>query len=225
MSSEQAKTGEGATAQEGAHPGAHQGRLYVVSAPSGAGKTSLVRALLKADPELRLSVSYTTRAPRPGEIDGEHYHFVDSATFDRMIEQGAFVEYARVFDNAYGTAEATLREVLEGGQDLLLEIDWQGARQVRERLPEAVSIFIMPPSLQALEERLRGRGQDAEAVIARRMAQAKDELAHHDEYDYLIVNDDFDQALRDLKVVLTAERLRQPRQARHHHQALMTMLA
>lgn len=200
------------------------GTLFVVSAPSGAGKTSLVRALLEADPGIRLSVSYTTRAPRPGEIDGEHYHFVDGARFETMVAQGAFVEYARVFDNAYGTAEAALREVLEQGQDLLLEIDWQGARQVRERLSEAVFIFIMPPSLEALEVRLRGRGQDTETVIARRMAQARDELSHHDEYDYLIVNDVFDRALRDLQAIVTAERLRESRQACRFQATLMAML-
>jgi guanylate kinase len=201
-----------------------RGTLFVVSAPSGAGKTSLVRALLDQDPLLKLSTSYTTRAPRPGEVDGEHYYFVDHARFDEMIAGGALVEYARVFDNAYGTAEASLREVVGAGDDLLLEIDWQGARQVRERMPEAVSIFILPPSLSALESRLRGRGQDSDEVIARRMAQARDELSHFDEYDFLIVNDRFETALSELAAVVTAERLRLNRQRRHHAAMLAELL-
>jgi guanylate kinase len=212
------------------HPSSAQsalaaGTLFVVSAPSGAGKTSLVRALLQVDPALRLSVSYTTRAPRPGEVDGEHYHFIDAGGFDAMVADGAFVEYARVFGNAYGTAESALRAVLERGEDLLLEIDWQGARQVRERLPEAVSVFVMPPSLAALEQRLRGRGQDSDTVIAERMARACDELSHYPEYDYLVVNDDFDTALGQLAAIVTAERLRQSRQALLHRDDLAAMLA
>ncbi|MGB5833149.1 MAG: guanylate kinase [Thiohalocapsa sp.] len=202
------------------------GTLFVVSAPSGAGKTSLVRALLdEFDPKLQLSVSYTTRAPRAGELDGEHYHFVDASTFDAMVADGAFVEYARVFDNAYGTAEPALRQVLESGDDLVLEIDWQGARQVRERIPEAVSIFIMPPSLSALERRLRGRGQDKDDIIAGRMARARDELSHYPEYDYLIVNDCFETALLQLRSIVVAERLRQPRQALVYDADLTAMLA
>lgn len=200
------------------------GTLFVVSAPSGAGKTSLVRALLEIDAGLQLSVSYTTRESRPGEIDGEHYHFVDIGTFDAMVADGAFVEYARVFDNAYGTAESALRRVIGRGDDLLLEIDWQGARQVRERIPEAVSIFVMPPSLAALEERLRGRGQDSDVVIAGRMARARDELSHYSEYDYLIVNDRFDAALAQLQAIVIAERLRQPRQAALQGADLASML-
>jgi guanylate kinase len=202
-----------------------RGTLFVVSAPSGAGKTSLVRALLEQDPRIRLSTSFTTRAPRPGEIDGEHYHFVDHARFEQMIADDALVEYARVFDNAYGTAEATLREVIEAGHDLLLEIDWQGARQVRERLPEAVSIFILPPSLAALESRLRARAQDSDAVIERRMSQARQELSHFDEYDYLIVNDRFETALAQLGAVIEAERLRLARQHRRHAAMLAELLA
>jgi guanylate kinase len=163
--------------------------------------------LLDKDPDLSLSVSYTTRPRRQAELDGVHYHFVEPDRFEAMVEQGAFIEYARVFDNAYGTAEATLRQSLEQGQDLLLEIDWQGARQVRARFPDAVSIFIVPPSLSALELRLRGRGQDSDAVIRDRMAQARAELSHWDEYRYLVVNDTFDRALRDLNCILAAERL------------------
>ncbi|MEA3639350.1 MAG: guanylate kinase [Lamprobacter sp.] len=203
---------------------ASQGLLFVVSAPSGAGKTSLVAALLKRDPALSLSVSYTTRARRSGEIDGKHYHFVDHQRFEQMIAEGAFIEYARVFDNAYGTAESSLRETLDGGQDLLLEIDWQGARQVRERFPQAVSIFIVPPSLSALEERLRGRGQDSDEVIGERMAKACHELSHWDEYDYLVVNDRFEQALGDLGAIVKAERLRRPRQAAREQDRLRSML-
>lgn len=204
--------------------GADRGLLFVVSAPSGAGKTSLVKALLEVEPSLRLSVSYTTRAPRQGEEDGVHYHFVDAPTFERMAEAGEFVEFARVFGNAYGTAAKTLREGLDAGADLLLEIDWQGARQVRARFPEAISIFVAPPSLAALETRLRGRGKDSEDVIAARMSQARDELSHHAEYDYLVVNDDFAEALGDLRAIVTAERLREPRQAERHAAALKAML-
>lgn len=206
-------------------PAAEPGTLLVVSAPSGAGKTSLVRALLARAPGLKLSVSYTTRPPRPGEVDGRDYHFVDAATFDAMVAADAFVEYARVFGNAYGTAEAALREVLAGGHDLLLEIDWQGARQVRARFPDAVTVFIAPPSIAALEERLRGRGSDGDEVIARRMAQARDDLAHFGEYDYLVVNDRFDAALDDLAAILAAERLRRARQSVRLADALAAMLA
>lgn len=218
-------TDKPSSARPAAPSSAPAGALFVVSAPSGAGKTSLVRALLRVDPALQLSVSYTTRTPRAGEVDGEHYHFIDAGGFDAMVADGAFVEYARVFGNAYGTAESALRAVLERGDDLLLEIDWQGARQVRARLPEAVSVFVMPPSLAALEQRLRGRGQDSDAVIAERMARARDELSHYPEYDYLVVNDDFDTALAQLAAIVTAERLRQPRQALRRRDDLSAILA
>jgi len=188
------------------------GTLYVISAPSGAGKTSLIRALLGRDGHLGLSVSYTTRAPRPGEIDGVHYHFVDEMAFQRLIAEGALLEHAQVFGNWYGTAEATLRSGLEEGRDLILEIDWQGARQVRERFPQAVGIFILPPSLAVLHDRLLGRGQDGEAVIAGRMARAQAEIAHYRDYDYLVVNEVFDAALDDLLAILRAERLRRGKQ-------------
>lgn len=183
------------------------GTLYVISAPSGAGKTSLIKALLECDPRLHLSVSYTTRVPRPGEIGGVHYHFVDSETFLGMAAEGAFLEHAQVFGNWYGTAEATLRSGLAEGQDLVLEIDWQGARQVRNRFPDAVGIFILPPSVDALDARLRGRGQDGEAVITARMAQAREEIAHYRDYDYLVVNDDFAVALGDLAAIVRTRRL------------------
>jgi guanylate kinase len=188
------------------------GILFVVSAPSGAGKTSLLKALIPSDPRLRLSVSHTTRAPRPGEQDGVHYHFVDRPRFEQMVADGAFLEHAQVFDNLYGTAEATVRDLLAGGRDVVLEIDWQGARQVRTRFPDAVGIFIIPPSVATLRDRLGGRGQDSLEVIERRMRDARRELSHYGEYEYLVVNDAFDHALEDLRAIMAAERLRRPRQ-------------
>lgn len=212
------------SATEPAATASPQGILFVVSAPSGAGKTSLVRALLEGDADLNLSVSYTTRPPRSGEIDGQHYHFVEQETFEQMVAADAFVEFARVFGNAYGTAAATLRETLDDGHDLLLEIDWQGARQVRQRFPESVSVFIVPPSLSALETRLRGRGQDSDAVIRERMDKARDELSHWSEYQYLVVNDQFDQALSELRSIVTAERQRTGRQVARSRERLRFML-
>ncbi len=190
-----------------------KGTLFIVSAPSGAGKTSLLKELVAADPLLDISVSHTTRAKRPGEEDGRDYHFVDQATFLQMLGEGAFMEHARVFDNYYGTAEAEVKDCLEAGQDLVLEIDWQGARQVRRRMPDAISIFILPPSPQALLERLSARGQDSEEVIARRMRDAKNEMSHYAEYDYLVVNDDFSLALKELEAIVCSSRLRQSVQA------------
>jgi guanylate kinase len=184
------------------------GILFIVSAPSGAGKTSLIAALLEREPRLRLAVSYTTRAPRPGEVDGVHYHFVAEDRFLAMAAAGELLESAEVFGNHYGTAEATVRGELQAGRDILLEIDWQGARQVRGRFPAAVSVFILPPSAEALAERLRGRGQDGADIIAARLGKARDEMAHYGEYDYLIVNDVFEQALAQLHAVVRAERLR-----------------
>lgn len=181
--------------------------LLVISAPSGAGKTSLIRALREQDPTLALSVSHTTRAPRPGEVDGVHYHFVSPEAFQEMVDRGAFLEHAEVFGRRYGTAEAEVRQRLARGEDLILEIDWQGARQVRARFPEAISLFILPPNIQTLEQRLRSRGQDREEVIAHRMQEAREQIAHYPEYDYLVVNDRFDRALADLFCILTACRL------------------
>lgn len=204
--------------------GRFSGTLYIVSAPSGAGKTSLVKALVEAVPQVQVSVSHTTRPPRPGEQDGVHYHFVDTGTFERMAAEGGFLEHARVFDNYYGTARATLFEQLSSGADVILEIDWQGARQVRAALPEAVGIFILPPSRAVLEQRLRARGQDGEEVIARRMRAAIDEMSHWAEFDYLVINDDFGTALEDLKAILRARRLRREPQAGRHQGLLGELL-
>lgn len=184
------------------------GTLYIVSAPSGAGKTSLVDALVRSLHDLKVSVSHTTRPQRPGEIDGTHYHFVDTATFERMVQAGEFLEYARVFDNLYGTSRAQVLDNLAAGVDIILEIDWQGGRQVREAVPDCVSIFILPPSRGELERRLRGRNQDSNGVIAKRMQEAVKEMSHFREYDYVLVNDTFDDALADLKAIVRARRLR-----------------
>jgi guanylate kinase len=179
-----------------------RGRLYVVSAPSGAGKTSLVKALMEREPRIRFSVSYTTRERRPNEVAGRDYHFVDPERFDEMAARGEFLEYARVFDNCYGTGVRTVEEALANGEQLLLEIDWQGARQVRARLPEALSIFILPPSRSALEQRLKDRSTDSEAVIRRRLQDAAEDIGHWSEFDYVVVNDRFEQALGDLQAIV-----------------------
>jgi guanylate kinase len=179
-----------------------RGRLYVVAAPSGAGKTSLVKALLEREPRVRFSVSYTTRAPRPTEVPGRDYHFVDMKRFEEMIAGGEFLEHARVFDNYYGTGARTVEEALSMGEQLLLEIDWQGARQVRARLPEARSIFILPPSRTSLEQRLKARSTDSDAVIQRRLRDAAEDLAHWNEFDYVVINDRFEQALEDLQAII-----------------------
>lgn len=175
-----------------------RGNLFIVSAPSGAGKTSLLKEVRRRLPDLGVSISHTTRAPRPGEVDGRDYFFVDTDTFDEMIAQEKFLEYARVFDYSYGTARESVERALTQGQDLILEIDWQGARQVRQRLPEAISVFILPPSREALESRLRDRGQDSEQVIARRMRDADNEMSHYHEFEHVILNDDFEAAAQEL---------------------------
>ena len=187
------------------------GLLFVITAPSGAGKSSLIDALLKEDPRLRLSVSYTTRAPRPGEANGREYHFVDDKTFMAMLERGEFLESAEVHGYRYGTSQAVIREALARGQDLVLEIDWQGAQQVRKLHPECIGVFILPPSVTELERRMRARGQDADAVIKRRLASAEDEMSHAPEFDYVIINKDFDEARRDLQAIIRVERLRKAR--------------
>jgi guanylate kinase len=179
-----------------------QGRLYVIAAPSGAGKTSLVKALMEREPRIQFSVSYTTRKPRPNEIPGRDYHFVSAERFQEMIANNEFLEHARVFDNCYGTGVRTVQEALSNGEQLLLEIDWQGARQVRARLPEACSIFILPPSRQALEHRLKGRSTDSDEVIQRRLRDAAEDLGHWTEFDYVVINDRFEQAIEDLQAIV-----------------------
>ncbi|MFP3874849.1 MAG: guanylate kinase, partial [Thiohalophilus sp.] len=200
------------------------GTLYVIAAPSGAGKTSLVAALVESTPDIDVSVSHTTRPMRPGEQDGIHYHFTDVPTFEQMIEAGRFLEHARVFDNYYGTATASIEQELDAGRDVILEIDWQGAAQVRRQVPGSVGIFILPPSREALEERLRGRGQDPDEVIARRMRDAVNEMSHYAEFDYLVFNDDFEIALADLQNIVLARRLRFEAQSRRHAESLKQLL-
>jgi len=187
------------------------GLLFVITAPSGAGKSSLIHALLKDDPRLRLSVSYTTRAPRPGETDGREYHFVDDKAFIAMLERGEFLECAEVHGYRYGTSQAVIREALARGQDLVLEIDWQGAQQVRRLHPDCIGVFILPPSVAELERRMRARGQDADAVIQRRLASAEEEMSHAPEFDYVIINKDFDVARQDLQAIIRVQRLSKAR--------------
>ncbi|GAL22023.1 guanylate kinase [Vibrio maritimus] len=204
-----------------------KGTLYIVSAPSGAGKSSLIAAMLEKNPTyaMKVSVSHTTRGMRPGEEDGVHYHFVEKSEFESLIEQGAFLEYAEVFGNYYGTSRLWIEETLNKGIDVFLDIDWQGARQIREQMPEAKSVFILPPSNSELERRLNVRGQDSDEVIAKRMSEAKSEMSHYNEYDYVIVNDDFDGALVDFKAILRAERLKQDKQAVKYKGMLDALLA
>ncbi|MFU2091989.1 guanylate kinase [Gallibacterium anatis] len=203
------------------------GNLYIVSAPSGAGKSSLISALLQQQPsyEMQVSISHTTRQPRPNEEHGKHYYFVDHKEFERLIAEDAFLEYAEVFGNYYGTSLPMIERSLKQGIDVFLDIDWQGAQQVRKKVPAAKSIFILPPSLQELERRLIGRGQDSNEVIAARMKKAISEISHYDEYDYLIINDDFDQALSEIKVILKAEKLRVERQVQRHQLLISQLLA
>ncbi|MGD8572647.1 MAG: guanylate kinase [Gammaproteobacteria bacterium] len=182
--------------------------LYVIAAPSGAGKTSLVKALLETTPDITVSVSHTTRQARPGEVHGEHYYFVDQQTFEQMRDAGEFLEYAQVFDNYYGTSRQSVEDTLKRGSDVILEIDWQGAQQIRRLYPDCCSIFILPPSREALEQRLRSRGQDNEKVIDRRMQDAIAEISHYPEFDYLVINDDFDQALAEMTAIVVARRQR-----------------
>jgi guanylate kinase len=192
------------------------GNLYIISAPSGAGKTSLVNALLARHRDLALSVSYTTRAPRPGEVDHREYHFISEPEFLAMTARGEFLEHAHVHGNRYGTSAPWIREQTAAGGDLLLEIDWQGAQQIRRQIPDAIGIFVLPPSMQELERRLRKRGQDSDDVIQRRLAAARDEISHAGEFDYVIINKDFDEALADLAAIVRASRLRLARQRQRH---------
>ena len=206
------------------------GNLFILSAPSGAGKSSLISALLKQGQEndsrpMQVSVSHTTRDPRPGENNGEHYHFVSVANFKKQIKQNAFYEYAEVFGNYYGTSEAAIDAQLAQGIDVFLDIDWQGAQQVRMKKPAVTSIFISPPSREELESRLRGRGQDSEDVIADRMAQAQKECSHFQEFDYIVINDNFEQALADLTTIVTNQRLKRSQQMVQHKALLDDLIS
>lgn len=201
------------------------GTLYTVSAPSGAGKTSLVNALIERNPQIRVSVSHTTRPVRPGEQDGVNYHFVTEQAFMTMLERGEFLEHARVFDNLYGTSSVWVQEQLDQGTDVILEIDWQGAQQVTRLLPETCAVFILPPSRQALEERLTGRGQDDAATIEKRLREAVQEMSHYVEADYLVVNNDFQQALEELACIVCSERLRTARQQARLGDTLTALLS
>lgn len=201
------------------------GTLYIISAPSGAGKTSLVKALLENTPQVVASISHTTRPPRHGEQPGQDYHFVSPTQFATLLAEGAFLEHAQVFGNHYGTSNAALQQQLAAGQDVILEIDWQGARQVRNLLPHSVSIFILPPSRAALHQRLAQRGQDSAEIIAQRMAASLDEMRHYPEFDYLIINDDFHTALAELRAILIAQRQRRERQMARHQPFLQQLLS
>ncbi|WP_338804240.1 guanylate kinase [Xenorhabdus griffiniae] len=205
----------------------NQGTLYIVSAPSGAGKSSLIQALLKTQPlyDTQVSVSHTTRQARPGENHGEHYFFVTVDEFQDMINHDEFLEYACVFGNYYGTSRKVIEDTLASGVDVFLDIDWQGAQQIRQKMPTARSIFILPPSKEELLRRLRGRGQDSEEIIAKRMAQAVAEMEHYNEYDYVIINDDFNTALADLQSIIRSERLRLDRQTQRHDALISKLLA
>jgi guanylate kinase len=204
---------------------ASTGTLYIVSAPSGAGKTSLVKALLDAQPQVRVSVSHTTRPMRPGEVDGVNYHFVSREEFQERLSHNEFLEHAEVFGNLYGTSQRWLEQTLSEGFDLILEIDWQGAQQVRRLMPQAKSIFILPPSQEALRQRLTNRGQDSDEVIEKRMREAVSEMTHFVEYDYLVINDDFAHALIDLQAIFRANQLLQPSQQQRFQGLLEQLLA
>lgn len=199
------------------------GKLYIISAPSGAGKTSLIKKLIPALDNIMVSVSHTTRKQRPGETEAIDYFFMPETEFKAMMQQQAFLEFAQVFDNFYGTAQSTVENSLNQGNDVILEIDWQGAEQIRRLLPEAISIFILPPSTNILNQRLQERGQDSKETIARRMQDAKTEMSHFAEYDYLIINDDFNTALTELKSIIVATRLNIDQQ-QHRLSALLSDL-
>lgn len=201
-----------------------RGTLYVVAAPSGAGKSSIVNAVLARDAQIALSISFTSRQPRPGERHAQHYNFVSEDEFQRMIDAEDFFEYARVHGDWKGTARQSVEPQLNAGKDVLLEIDWQGARQVRAKVPNAVSVFILPPSREALEQRMRNRGQDSEAVIAQRLAAAREEMSHYGEFDYVIVNEVFDTAVEEMCAIFTASRLRKEPQVARHAGLIQTLL-
>ena len=202
-----------------------RGTLYIVAAPSGAGKSSIVNAVLARDPQIALSISFTSRQPRPGERHAQHYNFVTADEFKAMIRAGDFFEYAQVHGDWKGTARQSVEPQLAAGKDVLLEIDWQGARQVRDKVPDAVAVFILPPSRQALEQRMRNRGQDSEAVIQQRLAAAREEMSHFDEFDYVIVNEVFDAAVDDMCAIFTASRLRREAQVTRHEGLIAALLA
>ncbi|CAG18630.1 guanylate kinase [Photobacterium profundum] len=204
-----------------------KGTLYIVSAPSGAGKSSLINALLETNPtyDMKVSVSHTTRGMRPGEENGVHYNFISVEEFTELTEQESFLEHAEVFGNYYGTSRPWIEDQLNKGIDVFLDIDWQGARQIRIQMPAAKSLFILPPSKEELERRLNARGQDSETIIARRMQEARSEISHYNEYDYVIVNDDFDAALMDFKAIIRAERLKQDKQTAKYNSMLNALLA
>jgi guanylate kinase len=206
-------------------PATAEGTLFVVAAPSGAGKSTLVNALLEREPAISLSISHTTRPPRPGEQYGRHYYFVERGEFEREIAEGIFLEHAEVHGNLYGTSRTTVAQLLEQGRDVLLEIDWQGARQIRKSKPDCVSVFILPPSRAELERRLRGRGSDSAEVIARRLHNSREEIAHVHEFDYIIVNDDFDVALGDLQAIVRAVRQRSSLPWGRHEALIAELLA
>ena len=199
------------------------GTLFIVSSPSGGGKTSLVKALLQAEPDVRLSISHTTRPPRAGEADGRDYHFVPLETFQRMLEAGEFLESAEIYGNRYGTSQKWIEGERAAGRDVLLEIDWQGAQQVRRLMPGTVSVFVLPPSLEVLESRLKGRGQDSAEVVARRMTAAREEMSHSVEYDYVIINEEFSRAALDLRSIVRAERLKSASQLARHSSLINRM--
>ena len=202
-----------------------RGTLYIVAAPSGAGKSSIVNAVLARDPNISLSISFTSRQPRPGERHAEHYHFVSAQEFEGMVEAGDFFEHARVHGDWKGTARQSVEPQLASGRDVLLEIDWQGARQVRNKVPGAVSVFILPPSRQALESRMRTRGQDSEEVIQQRLAAAREEMSHYGEFDYVIVNEHFDTAVDEMCAIFVASRLRREPQVARHSRLITALLA
>ena len=202
-----------------------RGTLSIVAAPSGAGKSSLVNAVLARDPNICLSISFTSRQPRPGERHAEHYHFVEADAFERMVEAGDFFEHARVHGDWKGTARQSVEPQLATGKDVLLDIDWQGARQVRAKVPGAVSVFILPPSRDALEQRMRSRGQDSEAVITQRLAAAREEMSHYGEFDYVIVNEHFSVAVDEMCAIFTASRLRRDAQVARHGRLITNLLA
>ena len=201
------------------------GTLYIISAPSGAGKTSLITKLLETLDGAEMAVSHTTRKPREGEINGKHYHFIDADTFLDGVHNGDFLEHANVFGNHYGTAKKSVDDILEKGVDVILEIDWQGAKQVRSLMSDALSIFILPPSKQELERRLRGRGTDSDDVIAKRLGQSCDDIKHYDEFDYVVINDDFEESVNTLKSIFIANRVRCEQQQKKNAKLLSELTA